>query len=346
MDKMRLMDEKRNPFYKHAEAKFFIAEDNGAPVGRIAAIINHNHNKVHKDRIGFFGFFESVNNQEVADELFKQAEQWLASKGMTAVRGPISPSINDEVGLLVRGFQHTPAFMMPYHLPYYKTLIEHAGYAKAEDMLAWKLDAEKTLTPKLKRVTDMMRERGGVTIRNLDMKHFDRDVTLIKDLYAKGWEDNWGAVPLDDAEIDMLASELKQIIEPEYVLFAEKRKADGKTETIGFTLTLPDINQSFKAGKPIPKGVANLPTAIMNLMSNKKAIDTLRIVLLGVLPEYHGRGIDALLYRETLERAQKNGMKFGEASWVLENNTAMIRAAEVMQGEAYKRYRVFEKSIV
>ena len=345
MDKMRLIDEKRNPFYKHAEAKFFIAEDNGTPVGRIAAIINHNHNKVHNDRVGFFGFFESVNNQEVADALFKQAEQWLDSKGMKAIRGPISPSINDEVGLLINGFDHTPAFMMPYSLPYYRTLIEHAGYGKAEDMLAWKLDAEKTLTPKLRRVTDLMRERGGVTIRNLDMKNFERDVNLIKDLYARGWEDNWGAVPLDDAEIDMLASELKQIIEPEYVLFAEKKKPDGTIDTIGFTLTLPDINQAFKAGKTIPKGALNLPTAIMNLMSNKKAIDTLRIVLLGVMPEYHGRGIDALLYRETLERAQRNGMKFGEASWVLENNTAMSRAAETMQGEAYKRYRVFEKSI-
>jgi 8-amino-7-oxononanoate synthase len=345
MDKMRLIDEKRNPFYKHAEAKFFIAEDNGVPVGRIAAIINKSHNKVHKDKTGFFGFFECVNNQEVADALFKKAEEWLADKGIQTVRGPISPSINDEVGLLVDGFEYPAAFMMPYHLPYYKTLVEHAGYAKAEDMLAWKLEAEKTLTPKLKRVTDMMRERGGITIRNLDMKNFDRDVKLIKELYARGWEDNWGAVPLDDAEIDMLAGELKQVIEPEYVLFAEKKKADGKTETIGFTLTLPDINQAFKAGKPIPKGMTNLPTAIMNLMSNKKAIDTLRIILLGVMPEYHGRGVDALLYRETLERAQKNGMKFGEASWVLESNTAMTRAAQAMQGEAYKRYRVFEKTL-
>jgi 8-amino-7-oxononanoate synthase len=345
MDKMRLIDEKRNPFYKHAEAKFFIAEDNGVPIGRIAAIINHSHNAIHHDRTGFFGFFECVNNQEVADSLFRKAEEWLSSKGMESVRGPISPSINDEVGLLVDGFQYSAAFMMPYHLPYYRTLIEHAGYGKVEDMLAWRLEAEKTLTPKLKRVTDMMRERGGITIRNLDMKHFDRDVKLIKELYARGWEDNWGAVPLDDAEIDLLAGELKQVIEPEYVLFAEKKKADGKTETIGFTLTLPDINQAFLAGSSIPKGTMNLPVAIKNLMTNKKAIDTLRIILLGVMPEYHGRGVDALLYRETLERAQKNGMKFGEASWVLENNTAMSRAAMAMQGSAYKRYRVFEKSI-
>jgi 8-amino-7-oxononanoate synthase len=345
MDKMRLIDEKRNPFYKHAEAKFFIAEDNGVPIGRIAAIINKSHNNIYKDRVGFFGFFECVNNQEVADALFKKAEDWLSSKGMKSVRGPISPSINDEVGMLVDGFQYPAAFMMPYHLPFYKSLVEHAGYFKVEDMLAWRLDAEKTLTPKLKRVTDLMRERGGITIRNLDMKNFDRDVKLIKELYARGWEDNWGAVPLDDSEIDMLAGELKQVIEPEYVLFAEKQK-DGKTETIGFTLTLPDINQAFKAGNPIPKGTMNLPKAIMNLMTHKNKIDSLRIILLGVMPEYHGRGVDALLYRETLERAQKNGMKFGEASWVLENNLPMSRAAEAMQADPYKRYRVFEKTII
>ncbi|MEI8134061.1 MAG: aminotransferase class I/II-fold pyridoxal phosphate-dependent enzyme [bacterium] len=345
MDKMRLIDEKRNPFYRHAEAKFFIAENNGKPIGRIAAIINKTHNSIYKDKVGFFGFFECVNNQEVANALIREAESWLTSKGINSVRGPISPSINDEVGLLVDGFDIPAAFMMPYHMPYYRTLLEHAGYAKAEDMLAWKLEAEKTLTPKLKRVTDMMRERGGISIRNLDMKHFDRDVKLIKELYARGWENNWGAVPLDDAEIDLLAGELKQVIEPEYVLFAEKKKADGSVDTIGFTLTLPDINQSFLAGSKIPKGTLNLPVAIKNLMSNKKAIDTLRIILLGVMPEYHGRGVDALLYRETLERAQKNGIKFGEASWVLENNTAMTRAAEAMQGTAYKRYRVFEKNI-
>jgi len=283
MDRMRLIDEKRNPFYKHADAKFFIAEDNGREVGRIAAIINHSHNKLHNDKVGFFGFFESVNNQDVANALFDAAKDWLKSKGMTSVRGPISPSINDEVGMLIDGFDRPAAFMMPYHLPYYGKLLENYGFAKEQDMLAWHLDAEKTLTPKLKRVTDLMRQRGDVRIRSLDMKRFNEEVNLIKELYAKGWEENWGAVPLTDDEIGMLAGELKQIIEPDYVLFAEKNRG-GKTETIGFTLTIPDINQAFRAGKEIPKGVLNLPTAITNLMTKKRAIETLRIKLLGVMP--------------------------------------------------------------
>ncbi|MBS1902117.1 MAG: aminotransferase class I/II-fold pyridoxal phosphate-dependent enzyme [Bacteroidetes bacterium] len=345
MDKMRLIDEKRNPFYKHADAKFFVAENNGKIVGRIAAIVNHSHNTLHNDRTGFFGFFECVNNQEVADTLFKRAEEWLVSKGMTHVRGPISPSINDEVGLLVDGFDIPPAFMMPYHLPYYRTLIEHAGYGKVKDMLAWKLEASKTLTPKLKRVTDMLRERGGFTVRPLDMNHFDRDVQLIKELYGKGWENNWGAVPLNDEEINALAAELKQVIEPKFVMFVEKKQPGGKTDTIGFTLTLPDINQAFLAGSAIPKGALNLPVAIKNLMTKRSSVKAARIILLGVLPQYRGRGVDALLYRETLERALDENMTYGEASWVLEDNDAMNRAAEAMDGTAYKRYRVFEKTI-
>ena len=138
---------------------------------------------------------------------------------------------------------------------------------------------------------------------------------------------------------------LKQIIDPDFILFAEVPGANGKPETIGFSLCVPDINQAFKAGKPIPKGTMNLPTAISNLMTKKKSIDTLRIILLGVMPEYRGRAVDALLYREIMERAKQKGIKYGEASWVLEDNAMMARAAQVMNGEPYKRYRVFEKPL-
>jgi GNAT superfamily N-acetyltransferase len=342
---MRLIDTNRNPFYQHADAAFFIAYDGDKPVGRIAAIVNKSHNQLYNDKTGFFGFFECVNNQDAANLLLQTAENWLKSKGMDTIRGPISPSINDEVGVLVDGFNLPAAFMMPYHKPYYSTLIEQFGFRKEKDMLAWELEAEKTLTPKLERVTNMIRERGGFSVRSLNMKRFDDDVNLIKELYAKAWEDNWGAVPLTNEEINMLAAELKQIIEPEYVLFAEKQHADGSNETIGFSLTIPDINQAFRAGKQIPKGPLNLPTAITNLMTKKSAITQLRIILLGVTSQYRGRGVDALLYRETLEKAKKNGIKTGEASWVLEDNDAMNRAAEMMNGRISKRYRVYQKEV-
>lgn len=346
MDRMRLIDEVKNPFYKHATSQLFLAEDEkGNIVGRIAAIINHSHNEIYKDKIGFVGFFDSINDQHVADALFGAAEDFLRSRGMQEVRGPVSPSINDEVGLLVEGFEYPAAVMMPYHPSYYKTLWEKSGYAKAKDLLAWKITEAKSLSPKIERVTNILRERSKVKLRSLDMKKFDEEVGLIRDLYGRGWEENWGAVPLTPDEITMLAGELKQIIDPDFILFAEVPGANGKPETIGFSLCVPDINQAFKAGKPIPKGAMNLPTAISNLMTKKKSIDTLRIILLGVMPEYRGRAVDALLYREIMERAKKKGIKFGEASWVLEDNAMMSRAAQVMNGEAYKRYRVFEKPL-
>ena len=177
------------------------------------------------------------------------------------------------------------------------------------------------------------------------MKKFEQEVDLIRDLYGRGWEENWGAVPLNPDEITMLASELKQIIDPDFVLFAEVPGADGKPQTIGFALCVPDINQAFMAGKPIPKGAMNLPSAISNLMTKKKAIDTIRIILLGVMPEYRGRAIDALMYREIMERAKRKGIKFGEASWVLEDNVMMSRAAQVMAADPIKRYRVYEKPL-
>jgi 8-amino-7-oxononanoate synthase len=346
MDRMRLIDEVKNPFYKHATSQLFLAEDDrGNTVGRIAAIINHRHNEAYNDKIGFVGFYDSINDQSVANALFNAAEDFLRSNGMQQVRGPVSPSINDEVGLLVEGFEYPPSIMMPWHPPYYRQLWDKAGYSKAKDLLAWRITQDKSMTPKIARVTDIVKQRSNVHIRSIDMKKFDEEVDLIRDLYGRGWEENWGAVPLDAEEITMLATELKQIIEPEYILFAEKPGANGTPETIGFSLVVPDINQAFLAGKPIPKGTLNLPTAITNLMTKKKAIDTLRIVLLGVMPEYRGRGIDALLYREIMERSKARGIKYGEASWVLEDNVMMARAAETMQGEPYKRYRVFEKPL-
>ncbi|HEY3875104.1 MAG TPA: hypothetical protein VGM92_06480, partial [Candidatus Kapabacteria bacterium] len=348
MDRMRLIDEVKNPFYKHATHQLFLAEDKrGNVVGRIAAIINHRHNEIYSSEggMGFAGFFDSIDDQGVANALFLAVEDFLRSHGMKYIRGPVSPSINDEVGLLVEGFDLPPAVMMPWHPSYYKKLWEQAGFKKEQDLLAWKITETKSLSPKIERVTNALRERAKVNIRSLDMKKYDEEVNLIRDLYSRGWEENWGAVPLDPDEITMLATELKQIIDPDFVLFAEVPGTNGKPQTIGFSLCIPDINQAFLAGKQIPKGAMNLPTAISNLMTKKKAIDNLRIVLLGVMPEYRGRAVDAMLYREIMERAKKKGIKYGEASWVLESNQMMSRAAQVMNGEPYKRYRVFEKPL-
>ncbi len=341
MDRMRLLDTEKNPFYKHARLQLFIAEKGGKIVGRIAAIVNDKHNSEHDDKVGFFGFFESVDDQDVANTLFNAAGFWLREQGITVMRGPISPSMNDEIGLLVDGFDSPAMFQMPYNPSYYTGLMERAGLGKAKDLFAYIVEYPKCLTEKIVRVTDMLKTRGRATVRGLAMKRFPEEVERIKSIYNQAWQPNWGFVPMTDEEMNAMAYELKQVIDPDLVLFAEK---DG--EAIGFALAVPDINQAFKAGSSIPPGAKNLPTAIMNVMTKKKHIKQLRIIILGILPKYHGQGIDALLYREIMERAVKKGMNRGEASWVLEDNIMMNRAAELMNASPYKRYRIFERVIV
>jgi GNAT superfamily N-acetyltransferase len=340
MDRMKLIDEKKNPFYKHADVAWFLAEDEGKIVGRIAAIINHNHNSFHKDRAGFFGFFECINDINVASKLFEAAEDFLRSKGMTQVMGPHNPSTNDELGLLVDGFDLPPVLLMTYNPHYYIDLIEKNGYAKAKDLYAWLLSTDTSRSEKLIRVTEAMQKRARITIRAFNKNDFANEVARIKALYNSVWEKNWGFVPMTDEEFDFLAGDLKQIYDPDLIFFAEK---EGKT--IGFALSLPDVNQAFRAGPRIPSGFMNLPIALWNLLAKKKAIDTVRILTLGVAKEYRGRGIDAMFYRKTIEIAEAKEYKFGEASWILEDNDMMNRACEMMNGKKYKTYRVYQKAL-
>jgi 8-amino-7-oxononanoate synthase len=340
MDRMRLLDDEKNPFYKHARIRLFIAEKNGAPVGRIAAIVNDVHNETHGDKVGFFGFFESINDQDTANTLINAASAWLREQGMEEIRGPVSPSMNDEVGMLIEGFDTPAMTMMPYNPSYYVELMDHAGFSKATDLLAWCVDYPECVSDKIVRVAAAVKQRSKISVRSLNMKRFQQEVDKIKKIYNEAWQPNWGFVPMTSEEMDLMAYELKQIIDPDLVLFAEK---DG--EPIGFALAVPDINQAFKAGTPIPSGAKNLPTAIMNLMTKKKRISQLRIVILGVLPKYQGQGIDAVLYHEIMQRGPKKGMNRGEASWVLEDNTMMNRAAQMMNAKPYKRYRIFQEEI-
>lgn len=342
MDRMRLIDTAKNPFYKHAKLQLFIADRGGEPVGRIAAIVNHAHNETHNDKLGFFGFFESVDDQNVANALLNAASDWLRSQGMDSVRGPVSPSTNDEVGLLIEGFEHPPSAMMPWNPPYYAELLKNAGFGLEKRLLAWLVTYPECLTDKMERVTALLKQRGRVHVRSLNMKRFPEEVENIKRIYNQAWQPNWGFVPMTDEEMNTLAYELKQIIDPDIVLFAEK---EGEDQPIGFALALPNINEALALGKPIPPGAKNLPTAIMNLMTNKKKIKSMRIVILGVLPKYQGQGVDAMLYRELMEQARAKGMPNGEASWVLEDNTMMTRAAEMMQAKAYKTYGVYDKAL-
>jgi hypothetical protein len=335
MDRKKLIDRKNNPFYRHAEMEMFLAERNGEVVGRIAAILNHNHNAEHDENIGFFGFFECVDDPIVARSLFDSASAWLRAKGVNAMRGPASPSVNDEYGILVDGFQYPPAVLMAYNPAYYPGLIESCGFRKAKDLYAFRLQEETFLTEKLKRVSEIVKNRQGLVIRTLNMDDFDNEVRTIRDLYNRGWSRNWGEVPMTDEEFMYAAKDLKAIVNPALVIIAE-----AKGVPVGFGLTLPDLNQVMIRNK---RGYL-LPFLIRYFL-RRKTINAVRIVILGVLPEYLNTGIGGVLFYETGVRSVTRGYPTGEASWVLEDNVMMIRGAEMMNGECYKTYRIYEKSL-
>jgi GNAT superfamily N-acetyltransferase len=335
VDRRKLMDKVKNPFYRHSDAEFFLAERDGKLVGRIAAIVNHNHNKEHGENIGFFGFFESIEDQKVANELFDAAKGYLKSKGVTAMRGPANPSVNDEYGLLVDGFELSPVLLMPYNPPYYVNLIESYGFTKATDLYTYLLSQDTVYSDRLERANDIVKRRNHLSIRTLDMRNLDRDLAIVKEIYNAAWAKNWGAVPMTEAEIDVMAKELKPIVVPELVLFAE-----AKGKPIGFALSLPDINIALKYNK---KG--RLIPGLIRLFLHKKQINIVRIIVLGVLPEHLNSGAAGVLFYETATRARKLGYQYGEAGWVLADNTRMVKAAEALNGKINKRYRIYEMPI-
>ena len=334
MDRKKLIDRKHNPFYKHAAMEMFLAERAGEIVGRIAAIVNDNHNKEHNENIGFFGFFESINDQQVADALFGAAKNWLKEKGVTGMVGPASPSVNDDYGLLIDGFDKSPAILMPYNPPYYATLIEGCGLRKAKDLYAYQVTTA-ALTSRLQRMSDVIMKRERVVLRTLDLKHFDREVATIRDLYSRGWARNWGAVPMTEDEFAYVAKDLKALVDPEIIFFAE---IDGKA--VGFALTIPDYNILLKDNK---KG--RLIPALIRILLFKKRINAVRIMILGVLPEYLNSGIGGLLFHETALRCIHRGYNQGEASWVLEDNVMMNRGAEMLNGVKTKTYRLYQMPV-
>ena len=334
MDKKKILNPDKNPFYKSAELEMFMAYRNGKPVGRIAAIKNDNHNKIHNENIGFFGFFESINDQQVANALLDKAKGWLRSKGVDAMRGPANPSSNDEFAMLLEGFDDPPRLMMAYNPKYYLDLMDNYGLKKVKDLYAYRIDNKKLLqSEKLIRVAEIARKRSRVTIKQIDEKSFKSELEKVKYVYNKAWAPNWGFIPMSDEEIENLAKELKPIVEPSIVLFAEVEE-----KTIAFAFVMPDYNLLFKDfnGKLFPFN-------FIKLFTKRKTITWARVLTLGIIPEYQKRGIDALLYYEITKRAEKIGIMHGEASWILEDNEMMKRGAEqVMNGEIYKKYRVYE----
>jgi len=336
----KLLSRARNPFFEHAEAEYFLADRGGEVVGRIAAISNRLHNETHGDKVGFFGFFESIDDQAVADALFTAAAAWCRERGHDVLRGPASFSVNDECGLLVDGFDTPNTLMMPHNPRYYITLLERGGFSKTKDLLVYQGGSVEQYVPvpeRLARGTELIRRRQGITLRALNMKDFAADVERIKEIYNAAWEKNWGFVPLTEKEIDHLAVQFKPVVIPDIVPFAEK---DGKV--IGFGIVLPDLNQVLKhnrGGYLLPA----LPRLLWTLKTGR--IRRARILLLGILPEYQGKGVDAMLYHWIWTHCGRLGITWGEAGWILEDNPAMNAGLEKMTFRVYKTYRLYDRTV-
>ena len=332
------LDQSGNPFYQQAERALFIAKKSGRPVGRVAAIENRWHNDHHDDRVGFFGFFECRDDQEVANGLFERAEAWLGARGLESARGPVSPSMNHECGVLVDGFDFPPLMMTPWNPPYYGPLIERAGYSPARDLLGYYLQAgdELAVPDRVRRLAERKLQRTGLVFRTWNFDTMEEMVREAFDLYCDAWDGNWGFVPPSWEEFWHIAKDLKSVLHPDFAFVAE---LDGRT--VGVIMIARDINRVLRR---IPSGRL-WPWNIARLLIGLPKVRTGRIVLLGLRREYQNRGFFPLFAFEVARRAMKIRAEGAEASWVLEDNASLTSPLEGMNLEPYKRWRLYEKPL-
>ncbi len=327
---------KNNPFFEHGEVQSWLALDqSGVPVGRISAVVNRLHNEFHSDNVGFFGFFDCINDQAVATALLDVAAAYLKQKGLTSIRGPVNFSTNDECGMLVEGFDTPPAVLMTHNPPYYNTLVEQAGFVKAKDILAYEMHIGE-ISDRVIKLGEKIEARLKIKIRPFNPKQFWSEVDRIEEVYNKAWESNWGFVPMTRAELKLMAQMLKLGYDPRVIFFAENEAG----KPVGFSLALPDLHVLQKKinGRLFPTG-------LITLLAQKKKINRLRVLSMGVVPEYRLRGIDIAFYCRTYLDGTKAGYNWGEFSWILEDNHNMNQAAISMGSKPYKRWRFWERQI-
>lgn len=323
-----------NPFFKHAKVRFFIVKEDGKTLGRIVSIINTRHIQYHGEKAGFFGFFECINDFEVAKLLLDTVKTELISNGMTIMRGPMNFSTNEECGFLIEGYEFPPIIMTPYNPPYYNDYMERYGMRKAKDLFAFIHDVRERLPEKVLRVAAIA-EKRGITVRPVQKEGFDSEMLIFKEVYNSAWEKNWGFIPLTDEEIYYLGSKLRDIVVPELVLIAEDNGVP-----VGFMGLLPDFNQVLRR----MQGSLN-PLSIVKALYYQRRITDLRLLLLGIKREYRHRGVDALLFREGFKGILKGGYKRVEFSWIIEDNIPVQRLVEMIGARLYKRYRIYEMRI-
>lgn len=331
----------KNPFFRHAEMHLFVARRENEDVGRIAAILDRNHNEFHGEKTGFFGFFESENDRAVSDALLGAAADWARQRGMEVLRGPANPSLNDEAGLLVEGFDTPPVLMMTYNPRYYETLLEEAGFRKAKDLLASWFEIGPEPLARFVRINERFRRRNrDIEVRKVSKGSLKADLPKIRDVYNAAWEKNWGFVPMTSEEMDFMAARLKPLLDENFLFLAQARKPDGSLEPVGFMLSLPDYNTAIR-----PLRGRLLPFGWLKFLLGLKKIRTLRVITLGLKKDYRMRGIQSLMFEEGLKAALKRGLTGCEVSWMLEDNALVLRSVKLWGGRLYKTYRMYDRRV-
>jgi len=336
MELKQTLNRDKNPYFEYSKGSYFIFVENGKTLGRITVSINNRYIKKFKEKVGFFGFFECVNRQYVAKALFNTAASWLKKRGVKNMLGPFNFSTNEEGGLLLKGFDRPPMFMMTYNPEYYVDLYENYGLKKIKELWAWYVDIWTVNLPeKIKKFTEKTENRKNITIRKLNMKNLNDEVDIIQEIYNDAWENNWGFIPYTDREVKQLKDNLKLIAESELVFIAE---VDG--EPAGFIIGLRDINEIIidMNGKLFPLG-------IIKLLIKKNRLKTMRVITLGVKKKFRSKGLGVVLYYKLIKSAMSVGIVASEMSWILDDNYMMNNILEKINATKYKRYGIYSKDL-
>jgi GNAT superfamily N-acetyltransferase len=323
---------KKNPFFEHAVADYFLALEAGRVVGRIAAIHDTSYNEFHNEAVVLFACFEA-ESANVSKQLFETVEAWGKAKDLNLVKGPTKVAQNDMMGVLVENFDDPPAVMMVYNPPTYAGFIEGAGYSKSEDTFAWRMTVKEGLPDRMARVAERLKRNLKVKVRTIALgskKALAKELPILRQIYNSAWDKNWGFVPWTEHEIEHLAGQLGQVADKDLSMIAE---IEGKPAA--FCVALPDINEAMK-------GTGGRLYGLVKLLLKKPK--RMRLVALGILPEFHGRGLEAMLYAEIALRIQGK-YEAGEFGWTLESNDAINNSMKALGATQYKRYRIFEKRI-
>jgi GNAT superfamily N-acetyltransferase len=337
LERYAFLSRRLNAFFTHGEAEYFLAWREGRVVGRITAQVDHAFNRFHDSRWGMFGFFELIDDQEVADALLNTAERWVKARGCDRMIGPMDFQMNDESGVLIEGFERDPMVKQPWHPPYYRERVETAGLGKAMDLLMWERYTfdRNQVDPRLLRIAERARTRYGVRVRSMSRRHLRRELEDFARVYNAAWSSNWGFVPYSKEDLDAYALDLQLVYDKNWFMIAE---VDG--QSVGVAITVPDINQVLRKmqGRLLPLGW-------WHYLNRARIIDRVRVGFLGVMPEYQHTGAGAALYLAQYGSGERTRQAGGEMGWILETNHSMNNAMEALGGRVVKRFRVYERML-